>query len=207
MDKFTIAFLGTDGSGKSTIIREITSIIEEKTGMIVRYEHMRPNYLPSLAVALGKRSKDEDYANGPVNNPHASKPSGLIGSFLRLGYYLIDYTYGYFRKIYPSRNIVWIFDRYYYDLLFDQKRTRISLPKCMISMFGKIVPKPNVIICLGGEPCLIYSRKPETSLEEVACQMEALKSFCATESKAFWIDTTTDVKESVCAVLKAIGIK
>ena len=55
---YTIAFLGTDGSGKSTIIDAITPILNEAFHKGMTYEHMRPNYLPSLAVLTGKKPKD-----------------------------------------------------------------------------------------------------------------------------------------------------
>lgn len=206
-NRYTIAFLGTDGSGKSTIINAITPIIEKKTGLKVRYEHMRPNYLPSLGVAFGRRTREEEIAQGPVLDPHASKPSGFVGSLVRLIYYLVDYTYGYHRKIYPSHDAVWIFDRYYYDLLIDQKRARISLPRWIIKVFGKIVPVPDVILCLGGEPERIFERKPETNLEEVTRQMNKLRNFCQKSENAYWIDTTVDFVTSVSDVLNAIKVQ
>ena len=206
-NKYTVVFLGTDGSGKSTIINEITPIIEKETGLKVRYEHMRPNYFPSLGVALGKRTKEEEMAYGPVVAPHATRPSGVVGSLFRLCYYLVDYTYGYFRKIYPSRDVVWIFDRYYYDLFIDQKRARLSMPQWIIDMLGKIVPDPDVIICLGGDPKVIFERKPETNLDEVTRQMNALKQLCKKKGNAHWIDTTTEVGTTVYAVLKAIRLR
>lgn len=205
-EKYTIAFLGTDGSGKSTIIHEITPIIEKRTGLKVRYEHMRPNYLPSLGVALGKRTKEE-LSHGPVINPHASQQSGFVGSIVRLCYYLVDYTYGYFRKIYPSHDVVWIFDRYYYDLLIDQKRARISIPRFIINVFGKMVPEPDVILCLGGDPRVIFERKPETNLDEVSRQMNALECLYKKKENAYWIDTTVDIETSVAEVLKVIKVQ
>lgn len=205
--KIIIAVLGTDGSGKSTIIEAIAPIISDATGMAVRYEHLRPNYLPSLGVVLGKRTKEDEENHGPVTNPHNSKPSGFVGSMIRLFYYLIDYTYGYYRKIYPSSGIVWIFDRYYYDLLLDQKRCRITLPNWIIRMFGIIVPKPDFTLCLGGESRVIYSRKPETSLTEVSRQMSSLKLFCDKNRHAHWINTDCELSESVAEALKAIGIQ
>ena len=56
------------------------------------------------------------------SDPHAGKTSGVLGSLLRISYYWIDYTYGYFRKIYMDKavkNHVWIFDRYFYDYIND----------------------------------------------------------------------------------------
>ena len=127
---YTIAFLGTDGSGKSTIVNAITPILNEAFHNGIRYEHMRPNHIPSLAVFMGKKKVDEP--STVCSDPHASKPSGFVGSLIRISYYMIDYTWGYFRKVFLDKAFkthVWIFDRYFYDYLIDPRRARVSLPK------------------------------------------------------------------------------
>lgn len=201
---YTIAVLGTDGSGKSFIINAITPILNEGFHNGVKYEHMRPNYLPSLAAAMGKK------ANAPVaicSNPHGSKPSGLVGSIVRLSYYWLDYTWGYFRKVFLDKALnthVWLFDRYYYDFYIDQRRARLNIPNWIIRMYGWFVPTPDLTICLGGDPKKIYARKPETSLEEVTRQTKALKNFARTHKKAVWVDTTVAPEESIKAVMDSI---
>lgn len=194
---FTIAFLGTDGSGKTTIIDAITPKLEEKYGMKVHYEHLRPNHLPSLAVAMGKRSRREEAERGPVLDPHSLPPSSFAGSLFRLSYYMLDYTWGYFRKVSSSKGIIWFFDRYFYDYYIDQRRSRLNLPKWILKLYGYFVPAPNLTICLGADPEKIYARKPETSLEEVQRQVNILKSFCKKNKRAVWIDTGTSIEKSV----------
>lgn len=202
---YTIAVLGTDGSGKSFTINSITPVLNEAFHNGIRYEHMRPNYLPSLAVAMGKKKADEP--TGVCSNPHGSKPSGFIGSLIRLTYYWIDYTWGYFKKVFLDKAFkthVWIFDRYYYDYYIDQRRARLNLPNWLLKFYGFFVPAPDLTICLGGDPEKIYARKPETSLEEVKRQTEVLKEFASTHKKAVWVDTTTTPEESIKAAMDAI---
>lgn len=201
---YTIAVLGTDGSGKSYIIKSLTPIINEAFHNGIYYEHMRPNYLPSLAVISGKKKLD---TNDVCTNPHASKPSGFIGSIVRLSYYWIDYTFGYFRKVFIDKAIkthVWIFDRYFYDYYLDQRRARINLPNWIIKLYGLFVPSPDLTLCLGGDPEKIYTRKPETSLEEVKRQTETLHMFCESHKNTVWIDTTVNPEESVNTAMEAI---
>ena len=202
---YTIAFLGTDGSGKSTIVNAITPILNEAFHNGIRYEHMRPNHIPSLAVFMGKKKVDEP--STVCSDPHASKPSGFVGSLIRISYYMIDYTWGYFRKVFLDKAFkthVWIFDRYFYDYLIDPRRARVSLPKWILKLYAFIVPTPDIILCLGGDPQKIYARKPETSLDEVTRQTEALSDFCNNRKKAVWVDTTTTPQESIDCALEAI---
>ncbi|MDD3040469.1 hypothetical protein [Bacteroides sp.] len=203
---YTIAVLGTDGSGKSFIIDHITPILNEAFHNGIRYEHMRPNYLSSLAVASGKK-KDTEEAHTVCTDPHGSKPSGLIGSIVRLSYYWLDYTWGYFRKVWLDKTFkthIWLFDRYYYDYYVDQRRARLNLPNWIIKLYGLFVPTPDLTICLGGDPGKIYARKPETSLEEVIRQTKVLQDFARKHKKAVWVDTTTSTEKSIKAAMDAI---
>lgn len=201
---YTIAVLGTDGSGKSFIINSITPILNEAFHNGVKYEHMRPNYFSSLAVATGRKKAD---THEVCTDPHASKPSGLVGSIARLTYYWLDYTYGYFRKVFLDKAFkthIWLFDRYYYDYLLDQRRARLNIPEWIIRLYGIFVPRPDLTLCLGGDPEKIYARKPETSLEEVKRQTEVLKKFCNSHKDAVWVDTTMKPEESIDAAMTAI---
>ena len=199
----TIAMLGTDGAGKTTIIDKILKPLNEAVHNAVYYEHMRPNLIPNIAQLFGKEKQTE-----AISNPHASKPSGLLGSTLRLFYYSFDYIIGFWLKIYPvmvKKSSIWIFDRYYYDYMIDPKRARISLPRWVINGMNFFIPKPDLILCFGAEPSIIYQRKPEHTLEEVRRQVNKLKLFCENNSSAVWIDTGVSIDKSVEETLIAIS--
>lgn len=205
---YVISVQGTDGSGKSTIIEAITPWLEDAFHKGVVYNHLRPNVLPDLGVVLGKKEalKDGEVPK-VVSDPHAQKSSGVIGSFVRWGYYMIDYTYGYMKSVYPkiaTKSKVYIFDRYYYDYYVDQRRSRTSLPQWVLHLGEIFVPNPDLILCLGGDPKKIYERKPETSLEEVTRQTNVLKHFCSKRKNAVWIDTTLVPEESIRLAKEAI---
>lgn len=200
---YTIAFLGTDGSGKSAIIELIKPILNQPFHNAVYYEHLRPNYFPSLARLSGNKNVHI----GPVTNPHGSTPSGFIISLIRFLYYFLDYSVGFYMKIFPKKSFkscVWIFDRYYYDYYFDQRRSLINLPKWIIRLGQALVPEPDIIICLGADPEIIHSRKPELPIHEVERQVKALKKFSDKHKRAFWVDTGTTIEESRDAALHHI---
>jgi thymidylate kinase len=202
--KTCIVFLGTDGSGKSTIIDAVIPAIKEKYNISVQYEHLRPNYIPSLAVLLGKRTKEKEAAITKVEDPHSEKPSGFLGSLFRLSYYFLDYTWGYYRKIYKSSGI-WIFDRYYYDYMLDPRRGRINLPQWIIRFYVLFIPSPDLIFCLGTDAEKIHKRKPELPLNEVKRQISALYEFSTNYKNAVWIDTGCSIEESVNNTMSVIN--
>lgn len=199
----TVTFLGTDGSGKSTIIDYIKPFLNEAFHDKVYYEHMRPNFIPSIARLFGKK----DTQSGPVTNPHGSSTSGFLGSFFRWAYYLLDYTFGYYIKVLPKKTFkscIWIFDRYYYDYLIDPKRARIKLPIWILKIGQLLIPEPDIIICLGADPAIIHSRKPELPLPEIERQVKALKKFSENHRRAVWVDTGITIEESRDAALHHI---
>jgi|GEM_PF-3086037 len=205
---YVIAVEGTDGSGKSFIINSISPILNEAFHNGVVYNHLRPNWLPDLAVLLGRRKKiASEKIIEVVSDPHAGKQSGFVMSLVRWGWYMLDYTFGYMRKVWPqihSKSKVFIFDRYYYEFYLDQKRSHVKLSNWVVRIGELFLPKPDLILCLGGDPKKIFARKPETSLEEVTRQTNALKDFCKKRKNAVWIDTTMKPEESVEAAMKAI---
>lgn len=203
--KIVIVVEGTDGSGKSFIINEITPWLIKENKIDVFYNHLRPNLLPDIGILLRTKKKSDI---GKVNtNPHLQKPSGFLGSLARWSYYMLDYTIGYLINIwYKGRNLncCFIFDRYYYDYYFDYKRSRTKLPHYIFKLGEKLVPCPDLILCLGGDPQKIYERKPETSLKEVTKQILILKEFCSARKNAVWIDTTLSPEDSISAAIRAI---
>lgn len=201
---YSVAFIGTDGSGKSTIIESIRPALESALHSKIKYEHMRPNILPSIARLLGGKPHEPGTL---VTDPHGSTPSGFWGSLLRLCYYSLDYILGYWLKIYPDKvkkPCIYIFDRYFYDFVIDPVRSRISLPKKLLEWFQVIIPEPDLILCLGSDPEVIYDRKPELSLKEVTRQVNELRTFYEKTPDAVWVDTGLTVEESVNQALSAI---
>lgn len=203
-----IAVLGTDGAGKSTVIDEILPVLKSMTHGSIEVHHLKPDLLPPLGRFRGVK-----YEPGHIcTNPHGSKPSGTIGSLIRISYLMCDYVLGYWLKIrlrlakIPAG--LWVFDRYAYDMLIDPRRFRISLPNWIIRLFVFFAPRPDLTICLGGDTATLYARKPETSLDEVKRQVAALMDFSSNRKKTVWIDTSGPIQASACATVKAVfGIK
>ena len=106
-----------------------------------------------------------------------------------------------------KRPCIYIFDRYFYDYLFDPVRARISLPRWFIKLFSLVIPKPDLILCLGADPEVIHSRKPELTIEETKNQVTHLRQFCRNTTRAIWIDTGRSVEDAADKTLTAIAVR
>jgi thymidylate kinase len=161
---------GPDGSGKTTVINAVIAALDQLYGNgSVAYGHFRPSLLPRIAeVARATRSLDsvdEDYSR-----PHRATPSGLAGSLLRLAYYGADYVLGYAARVRPIliRRRIALFDRYYYDMIGDPGRSRISLPRGLLRVAACVLPLPHLAFFIRVSPEIAFSRKQELSLCAIA---------------------------------------
>ena len=198
-----LAVLGVDGSGKSTVINAILPVLNSATNKAVFVKHLRPTLLPPLARLKGSKSRPV----GPVLEPHGSTPSGKLGSLFRMAYLTLDYLAGYWlwtRLKIAKQPAVVIFDRYAYDMALDPRRFRIGLSTQVSGWFAALAPKPDLIICLQGNPEVIAARKRELSVEETRRQVDALRAFASREPRAILISTDTSIEETRDMVLDAI---
>lgn len=198
-----LAVLGVDGAGKSTVINSILPPLNSATNKAVVIRHLRPALLPPLARFKGCKKLPP---SGPVLEPHGSTPSGKLGSLFRLTYLTLDYLAGYWfwtRFIIAKQPTVVIFDRYAYDMALDPRRFRIGVSSRVAGWFVSLTPKPDLIICLQGNPEVIAARKQELSVDETRRQVDALREFASREPHAVLISTDTGIDETRDKVLHA----
>ncbi|MCV6577248.1 MAG: hypothetical protein OIF58_16120 [Cohaesibacter sp.] len=198
----TIAFLGPDGSGKSTLIQELSTRMEPIFHEISCF-YWRPRFLPSpgrLKVWSPSIEKQEN------PDPHNVIPHGKIVSFIRLAYFCLDYSLGHFCVLLPLkiRKHLVIFDRFITDLRIDPLRYRMTVPAPLLSLVQYSAPKPDIIFALLGPPDILHARKPELSMEEMARQLTLLQQM-ADESHTFIpVDVDKDINEIIDEIIEII---
>lgn len=156
-----VAFLGTDGSGKTTIINGLPAYLKEHGVYYdITYYHWRPGYIVK---------KDPSKEGVRVDNPHANPQYGFIKSLIKFIIINFDYLLGYHfdvKKRIKKGELV-IFDRYFYDYYLDKLRYRLSLSDSFMHLFQFMIPKPDMTFLLLGTPEVLYERKREVSVEEI----------------------------------------
>jgi len=197
-----LVFLGTDGSGKSTVLEAL----ERRLAPAFRSAqsgtwHLRPKVLPQLdsVVHLGRST----YTIEDMSRPHRAKPSGPLLSNLRVAYYWLDYVVGYALKILPRRRrqSLIIFDRYFYDYLVDPLRCRVRRDTLLTRVLARWVPRPDKVIVISAELERVRARKQELSVEESAFQIDAYEALAASEPGYCLVRNDGTVDESVQSVL------
>lgn len=198
-----IVLLGTDGAGKSTVIEAIKPALMDATHKALLVKHLRPRLFPPLG-RIKEKTRDD---NEVVTDPHGAVASGYFLSLVRLAYYFLDYTIGYWLLVRPALSkspAIVLFDRYAYDILLDPKRLRINLPQWVLRIFVSMVPKPDLTICLYGDPEVLASRKNELPVSEVERQVNALVSFSEHGKNRILINTVSTIVETRNHILNSI---
>lgn len=199
-----VAFLGTDGSGKSTLVQETARVLGPAFRAEADVWHLRPGLLPQLdrVVHLGRATQ------GPTDwaVPHRAPPSGRLLSNLRVAWYALDYWIGYLVRILPRRRRrrVVLFDRYFYDYLVDPLRFRVRPGTWLVRALAPLVPRPDAVIVLSADVDTIRVRKRELERAECARQIQAYEALAAAGGRFHLVRTDGSPREAVGSILDAL---
>lgn len=197
-----ITVIGPDGSGKTTIMNRLARDLRKNRR--VHEIHWRPAWLPHIGELFGKEvTSDPSYTDF---TPHKAPPSGFFGSLLRLFYYTIDFTLGFFIKIRPylKNSDIVLFDRYYYDFIVDPRRSRIKLPKVIPTFLLRLVPPPDFVFFLDNDPHVLLQRKQELPLKELFRQLKMYRDLIPEIKNSFVIPAGSSIEQSVEMMLSTI---
>jgi thymidylate kinase len=173
---FTVALVGADGAGKTTVARQVVSRLP-----CSRYLYMGVNLeasgimLPSTRLALevkrlmGGRSD----MSAPRTDRDARGRGGLLGSVRTELRFANQIAEEWFRQLvawyYVRRGTVVVFDRHFY---WDYHQSLTS-PAARAGMRGwhdrllrRAYPRPDLVICLDAPAKVLFERKKEGTLED-----------------------------------------
>jgi thymidylate kinase len=111
----------------------------------------------------------------------------------------MDYTLGYWVAVFPPllRSALVLFDRYYHDLLVDQRRYRYSGSLRLAGLIGWLVPRPHVFILLDAPPQVLQARKQDVTYEESIRQRDAYLKLMRRMSSAYVVDASRPLDQVV----------
>jgi thymidylate kinase len=148
-----VALLGPDGAGKSTIAAQLGETTIGPFRRVRRF-HFRPRLLAGNTV---------DNGPGAVREPR-----GTLASLAKLLLYLVDVWVGYVLVIRPAlcRSTLVVFDRYFHDLLVDERRYAYGGPRRLLAWACRLVPAPDLFLFVVADPVQIQERKGELTARQ-----------------------------------------
>ena len=165
---FRIAFVGMDGSGKTTTIKNLKKNLTDKgfnvSVMNLGIYHKRSKFMNILSKLYWKFKrkkiiKREIEAGGSVKAPTTLKNIlRFLDMYLR------------YRKSKKRQGIV-LYDRYFYDFIFYKE------PNMLTKLLVKIAPKPDLIFYLKADVNDLYKRKREYSVDFIKDAIKRMNKY------------------------------
>lgn len=201
-----ISFSGPDGSGKTSVIEEISKMVTSCLGLKLEYKRHRPFIFPMLSRLKGKK---QAIVSGLHSDIRAKSPATGLSMYLRYSYYLIDFLIGQVvvgikRRI--SGKII-IYDRYYYDFICDPERTNIARNTVFARLYELLIRDLdlNILIRVNAEVAL--KRKKELTRAdyiELSDRYEALwvdKGLTIVDNDGEFVSTINTVHQHIFRLL------
>lgn len=205
----TICFIGVDGVGKSTIIKEIeqrSPLFFEKFNLKTKKEYFgwRP-FLPTTKLISGMMKKKDYKIVESLNEQNKASSATKKVSFktnLVLLYTFIDYLAKYLAVIgikRAKRRLLFV-DRWFYDMYVHYQGARHS---GFFKHLLNIYPRPDYIFLLKAPLEVLESRKKEMSTQQLQDHLQAY-THLAHLLDIPTIDTTKSIDEVCDEILSVV---
>lgn len=204
-----IALIGSDGTGKSSIAIRLKERLQ-KDSFIVSYVYMgasNPLLLTSRVLfALGSlkaRRQQGKPGNNALDSHSRVSVYGIVREFTFL-HYIFELFVRYFVWIRTKvrRGEIVVADRYIYDFLI--MRRFLNRYKWSRGFILKLIPKPDLLICLYNDPDIIMKRKQDNSRDEIIRQTDIFFSLEHSVNVFKKIKTDGTIEEALERIMEEV---
>lgn len=191
-----IAIIGPDGVGKSTILSLLTSDYKQET---IKNVFLLDR---TSLIVTSKKSKQNEL----IGNYLKPAYSPAVSTF-KLSVKAIAWIVKYYTKLLPMQRsgTLILCDHFYFLItILDPLKCRLSGPESIRNLFYRLVPKPDFYICLDAPLDIVYSRKQETTREELDQLITRHREFISSIPNGIFIDANRPTNEVITDVIQKI---
>jgi O-antigen/teichoic acid export membrane protein len=183
-----ILIVGPDGAGMSSLADALEA--GPLAGREVLRVHQRARLLPR-----------HTHHEGPVVEPHATRPYPAWLSVLKVLYLYVDTLLGWSLRLRPvvGRGGWVLLERGWWDLAVDPLRHRLRATAGLARALDRLTPRPDLVLILEAPPALIRARSPELPEAELERQTATWRTVLPPR----WPRVVLDASQPRRAVLQA----
>jgi thymidylate kinase len=221
---FTVALIGPDGSGKTTISKRL----ETELGLPIASIYMGVNMYSSGVMAphmrlirfLRRRMHGDDpnlrsdiRDDRPEPKPAVLRPIAAIREGLRLASWLAEESYRLFvARRHTRHGRIVVFDRHFFadfyaeDVGAPAASSRPVARRIRLFVLRHVYPRPDLTIYLDAPAEVVYARKPEGTIERLRQRREAYLALLPALPEHVVVDASLpadDVVNEVAAAIRA----
>lgn len=186
-----IVILGPDGAGKSSVIQGLLRKFKLR-GCSVQMRHLRPQMVAQMLGRPGAIDTD----------PHGKAPRSAFLSLVKIVVWLIE---EWSANLFQEKNgELFLYDRYYHDLLVDPVRYRFGAPLWTARLVGALMPRPKLWILLDAPAEVLQARKQEVLPEESARERQAYRVFVQSRRDHVIVDVSQPLDQVIADVESAL---
>ena len=191
----SVAFLGPDGAGKSSVVRELPARLAPALPW-----HTLRGFAPSLRGLLSPAASQRQ-----TDTPHLLQPRSAPLTVVRICYWLVfNLVSRLLLRVSVAGPCLLMYDRHFVDILVDQRRYRYAGPTWVLRVLCKLAPRPDLVIVLDAPAAILQSRKQEVPLEVTAQHCAAYRKLAQEVAQAKIVDAAqplSDVMNEVTSLV------
>jgi thymidylate kinase len=198
----SVVLLGLDGSGKTTIARQLCSAAGDQPFCNgVRYFHWIPVPFRRHQIPLA------DSGLTPRKEVMKASFSRSLASNARLLKNLLVAKLGFRLRVkrLKKRGCLVLMDRYFYNYLLDPVSVKYYGSARLLEWARNHFPAPDLAVVLGAQASILLKRKPELSEPEIRRQSALLESMPLRAGRILRLDATRNPAEIATEIMKAVN--
>lgn len=178
---FVVCLAGADGSGKTTLAQGLAADTFKRPFKACRYIHGNIGILPRFRDMRAFLCRLAGLKTPPAADQAPAKvlqgmmePLPPWKSVLLATYYAMDSLLARpLVRLWRGQWALVVMDRSFYDYYYQLGHRRC--PPRVLNFLSRLVPKPDLLLCIEDHPERIHARKPELTVEEIEAEQAILR--------------------------------